>query len=470
MLKVLVAVVNFGHGNRAFLEQVLKEFRAARKHFEIHLAVLSNIPKNLSDDVEVVVGLPTQNPRSLPFASRPLFRQRLEEFDHFVYIEDDTLMTANVLANALAADATLQADELVGFIRTEEAPDGSLYYSSSHSFFRWIPDSACIRGESLWAQFSNDHAACYVVSREKLRRAIDSGGFPNEPHDERYGMLESAATDIYTRCGLKRLVCVDKLDDFTLPHLPNKYIGKLGLPKPEMEWQISAVRKIFNGELPNTSLLQPESKLPDGLGSKHCHEPHDETLARLIPKEKQRLLCLCSGDGIAEAKLAEMGHDVTVRPLDSILGWCCQQRKLKVDYFDRDEHSLAQNQFDGLILRDVLQLLNNPVAELFRLRAALKPGAFIVVRVPNLNNLRNLRKRKFNERFRSDWSFASSGVRTLTPIKLARMFSSAGLCSASVRGRPSQTGLKKVLDSSLLNYPFSEFIYLLAFKQRETAH
>ncbi len=40
-----------------------------------------------------------------------------------------------------------------------------------------------------YAQFTNAHSACYILTRDQLRRAIASGGFMTEPYAGEYDML-----------------------------------------------------------------------------------------------------------------------------------------------------------------------------------------------------------------------------------------------------------------------------------------
>lgn len=63
---ILVAIANYGTGNRQHLERLISAYRAMRARVDI--VVLSNIPKDLGTGVEVRVGLPSPNPWSLPFA------------------------------------------------------------------------------------------------------------------------------------------------------------------------------------------------------------------------------------------------------------------------------------------------------------------------------------------------------------------------------------------------------------------
>ena len=87
---ILVVIASYGQENDAHLRGVLAEFRSMRLRLDLH--VLSNVPRVSVIDVTMHVGLPTGNPRSLPFAHRRLFAAHIDKADYFIYCEDDTLI------------------------------------------------------------------------------------------------------------------------------------------------------------------------------------------------------------------------------------------------------------------------------------------------------------------------------------------------------------------------------------------
>ena len=72
-MKILVAITNYGASNKHYLDGLLSEYR--NMSFDYHIALMSNIEKNLGSDVEVMVGLPSKNPLTLPFAHKKLFAE-----------------------------------------------------------------------------------------------------------------------------------------------------------------------------------------------------------------------------------------------------------------------------------------------------------------------------------------------------------------------------------------------------------
>ena len=56
--------------------------------------------------------------------------------------------------------------------------------------------------------------------------------FQERPEDDAYcdefghGMKVRAASNIYTKSGLEKVICISHFDDFLIHHLPNKYSDK----------------------------------------------------------------------------------------------------------------------------------------------------------------------------------------------------------------------------------------------------
>jgi 2-polyprenyl-3-methyl-5-hydroxy-6-metoxy-1,4-benzoquinol methylase len=439
-VNTLIAIANHGHGNRQYLDQLLAAHRDINPN--AHIVLLSNIDKHVPPGVELRVGRPDDNPFSLPFAHRQLFRERLDDFDLFIYSEDDTLLTSREYNAFLAAQANLEPNEIAGFLRFEQAPDGARTISTIHSFFRWLPHTVVERDGELFAQHTNPHAAFFIATRDQLRRAFDSGGFDVPPHDERLGFLETAASDIYTQSGLTRLLPLDRIDDVLLHHLPNKYIGKLGIPLAELHQQIDALRRIHAGELPADSLLQPETRLRHAAFSKHVHRPPELAILDAIPSTARSVLSIAAGAGEFEHPLLERGAHVTAIPIDAVLGACAQRRGISVRFATGPlEHAVRQHDddpHDAVLLESVLHLVEDPEAIADAALACLAPGGVLVATVPNTAALRARRdaRRSPHSRIRS---YAQAGLHPADVGWLRRVLSNAGARRVDITYRAATT-------------------------------
>jgi hypothetical protein len=75
-LRMLVVIARFGQKNIGLLKRVIDQYR--RMPLKVDVVVVSNDHKELGADVRVVVGLPTKNPWSLPFAHKAIFVENLD--------------------------------------------------------------------------------------------------------------------------------------------------------------------------------------------------------------------------------------------------------------------------------------------------------------------------------------------------------------------------------------------------------
>jgi 2-polyprenyl-3-methyl-5-hydroxy-6-metoxy-1,4-benzoquinol methylase len=151
-------------------------------------------------------------------------------------------------------------------------------------------------------------------------------------------------------------------------------------------------------------MLQPETLLPGCAGSKHYREKHDSILAQMIDGHHQRILVWGAGDGYFESLLQEKGNQVAVIPLDSVMGECCRNRGLEV--LSEDEASLISEKelFDSVLLRDVLHLVESPNKIISNVRAQLRSGGIVIIRVPNFYDARLLKNRFTNRIYGGPWT------------------------------------------------------------------
>ena len=120
----------------------------------------------------------------------------------------------------MEATALLRDDKIAGFLRYEKAPDGTIYCSTIHAHYHWDPNSVFRVGDHVFARYTNDHGAVFMLTREQLKRAIASGGFLVAPYKGNYSMMVTAATDPYTQCSMEKVVCISHIDDFSFTTSP----------------------------------------------------------------------------------------------------------------------------------------------------------------------------------------------------------------------------------------------------------
>lgn len=354
-MKILVAIANYGLKNNRYLSKLLDSYRSM-KH-KVHIVILSNIPKDFGEDVEVIVGLPTKDPWSLPFGHKKLFNDRIDDYDLFIYSEDDTLIDENNINAFLNVTKLLPSNEIVGFLRYEIDAFGNKYCSTIHNDYHWEASSVKSVGEYTFAYLTNLHSACYILTQTQLREVIKSGGFLVPPHQGDYDLLCSAATDPYAKCGLIKVVCISHINDFMLPHLANQYISKMGLSFKELFAQIGKMLEIAKNK--NVIELFPELDQSHTCGL-HSHYKYygscREEIINLLPLNVNSVLSIGAGQGNTEARLKEKGYDVSAIPLDNVISASIELRNIDTipAYHLNIPESLRGKKYDAILFLDIL--------------------------------------------------------------------------------------------------------------------
>jgi SAM-dependent methyltransferase len=382
--RILVALTSHGTTNDHYLNRLIEEYRSMS--FDIDIVVLSNLRKQLASDIEVLVGLPSSNPWSLPFPHKKLFAERLDSYDLFVYSEDDMLITEANLRAFLEVTAVLRDDEIAGFIRTEKRPNGSINYPEVHENFHWDSTSLRFRSKYILANFTNEHSACYVLTQTQLKKAIKSGGFLVGPHEWRHDLLCSAATDPYTQCGFTKLIPISHFDDFTVHHLSNKYVNRLGVDEPELRAQLDTMLRLAKNACVPVPLLHTETKLWRGMYSKNYYEPPSEAAISMIPPGTRSVLSIGCGSGATECRLMEKGLRVVAVPLDPVICGSAAAKGVEMVFgnFRTAREKLKDERFDCVLYLNVLHLARDPVEALSLFRDVLSDESAVLIQTPNM--------------------------------------------------------------------------------------
>jgi SAM-dependent methyltransferase len=427
-LSVLVALASYGTSNDRHLERLIREYRSMP--FEIDIVIISNVDKKPAPGVECRVGLPSKDPWSLPFAHKKLFAERADQYDLFIYSEDDILITERQLRAFLDVTAVLRDDEIAGFIRMEKGSSGSISYPDAHDEYHWDPTSLRSRTGYVLGNFTNEHAACYVLTQSQLRKAIKSGGFLVEPHEWKHDLLCSAATDPYIQCGFTKLIPISHLDDFTVHHMSNKYAGKVGVDEAEMRAQVGTMLRLAEDASAPAPLLNTETKLWRRMYSKAYDEPLNSEVLSMIPPEARTVLSVGCGSGATECWLAAKGLRVVAVPLDPVV--CGSAAKRGVEMVFGDFHvakgKLRNERFDCLLFQNVLHLARDPVEVLSLFRDNMSMESVMIIQAPNMLSVPEVWRRIRNpHRYQGLGSYNLSGAHISSIGKVSDWCGRSGL-------------------------------------------
>lgn len=429
-LRVLAAIANHGTKNEPYVRQLLKVYRDMRH--EAHVVVLSDAAKDLGDDVEVLVGAPTADPWSLPFAYKPLFRDRVDDYDLFVYSEDDTLIEESHIDAFLEATAVLPPDRIAGFVRHEFDPQGARYYTTIFGGYHWVPGSRETHAGTTFAKLSNHHAGAFILTRDQLRRALATGGFMAPPRVGAYDMLVTAATDPYTQCGMEKVICVSDLTRFSLHHLADKYHTRSLLWVAD-EDLVNAQTELLCGDHDSGELLDGRVDLQGIRFGKQYYEGAQSHIVDSVPEDAHDVLSVGMGCGSTELALRRRGASVVAVPLDGVVGAHARAHGVHTCRPNWREawDSLDNSWFDSAVLHDIVQFLDDPGAMIRDIAPHLRGRGTVIIDVPNCDHISLLKQRLLGGPDREDLRRidreASHGVRLVTGRMVARWARGAGL-------------------------------------------
>lgn len=390
-MRILVTIANYGFRNKIFIDKLIENYISMPCNTDI--VVLSNEPKEFSKKVKVVVGLPTKDPWSLPFAHKIIFEDNKNIYDLFLYSEDDILITWKNICAFLDVTAILPGNDCAGFMRYEVDDYNNISYPDFLGPYHWIADSVKKINNEIIARFSNFHSGCYILTKKQLDKAIKSGGFSVKPHKGKYDLLCSAATDPYTQCGLTKVICISKIADFLVHHMSNRYSQEFGISEDDFNRQIKRMLN-SNGNISEKELIVPIKHLDTYIYDKMYYPQRDNNLIECLSKNDKDILSIGCGAGVNEGVLVENQFTVTAIPIDSIIGEIAKIKNINVlepDIYD-SLRKISDRVYDCIIMDDILHHFENPKLIFRIVLKYLKKGGKIIVVTPNFYSLRNLRR------------------------------------------------------------------------------
>jgi len=433
-LKILVVIASYGDKQIGYLKKVIETFKGMAPSVDV--VVTSNNSKDLGKDVKVIVGVPSENPMSLPFAHKQVFADNADRYDLFIYDEDDVLAPKSTVEAYLRATRVLPEDQIAGHLRFEMNKAGKMCIPDIFGPYHWKPDSVKVHGEQVFAEFNNEHTGFYILTQAQLKRAIKSGGYLREPYIGRYGMLETAATDPFTSCGFKKVLCISHIDDFLVHHMPNKYAEKSGVLREVLDQQIAVMMSIQKWKHPVSSLCHLESKMPAGWWSKNFYEKPLEELIALAPPHAKSILSIGCGWGATEGALKRNGTSVTALPVDSIIGALAAQRGIEVIYENLENglKKLSGRKFDCVMVNEMLHLLPEPEWFMEKCLGLLNKGGTLLISGPNFSRLPFFVKRMIGHgNFGKLSSYKESGINVCGPRTIGKLVKGAGLRVTAIK-------------------------------------
>jgi hypothetical protein len=189
---------------------------------------------------------PECDPMLVGFRLQEGFVEKVEEFDWFLFIEDDI-----ILSDAFTIEKLEKFNQQSGYENAILYPNRYEMYQGTKRYIDLtitqplvINKLSSVEIEGVkFAEFNNPHSAFYCLSRKQMKHWIKSGRFFKN-QIVNVGPLESAATFCLLECFSIYKPHLSNLNYFEVRHYDTKY-SKL-YPEPESPYTLSAVNQSSN--------------------------------------------------------------------------------------------------------------------------------------------------------------------------------------------------------------------------------
>jgi hypothetical protein len=224
MKKILVVIVNYGEEQLKYLQQVIDELKSFQK-YKVTIVVHSNIDLPNIKGIDLLNIIKLDDYENLPMTCRQTIDQESDNFDYFIFTENDHLWKEHHIDKYIEYESILPKDRIAGLIQYEENEIGK-YYPAYHAHYEWDWGSVEEYNGKKFAHFTNIHQACFIISKEQLFEIKQNHDFSQFlAPDTQYSSKCRTNTDIYRYAGMKKLICISEFEDNLIHHLPNIYIN-----------------------------------------------------------------------------------------------------------------------------------------------------------------------------------------------------------------------------------------------------
>lgn len=245
---ILAVLVNYGEDQLGYLQQVIDGLKSFQK-YKVTIVVHSNIDLPNIKGIDLLNVIKIDDYEYLPMTCRQTIDQESDNFDYFIFSENDHLWEEHHIDKYIEYESILPEDRIAGLIQYEENETGR-YYPAYHWLYEWDYNSVEEHGGKKFAHFNNIHQACFLISQKQLLRIKQKYNFiqflaPNAP----YSLKCKTNTDIYGYAGMKKLICISEFEENLIHHLPNLYInGEKGRNKQRSDENRmqNALNKLLN--------------------------------------------------------------------------------------------------------------------------------------------------------------------------------------------------------------------------------
>jgi hypothetical protein len=248
-MKILVSIATYDDKNFTYLNRIIDEYKTYKK-YDLTINVHGTVPLPRSD----INFISHVNPPNTVFFHRQEFADERNNYDLFLFSEDDMLIKEEAVDTYVKYTSTLPVDYCLGFLRYETRPisvpdDKNLYLIdlwpdvSHRVLYRQMPDVFGLPGNIGGPSFitaakvdinknsyfvpRNSHQASSILTPDRLDYAMKNSDFL-KVWEGANGGFEAGGSGIFKNWdhadGTINKVCIRNLEDLKkclIHHIPN---------------------------------------------------------------------------------------------------------------------------------------------------------------------------------------------------------------------------------------------------------
>ena len=230
-MKILVSIATYGTKNVEYLNRVIDEYASFSK-YDVDIVVHGTVPLTRSD-IEFVK---YENPKNTVFLHRNEFIAKQNDYDFFLFTEDDMLIPESTVDTYIEYDKNLPQNYSLGFLRYETTPENTKYLIDlwlNINSYNFIKDENIKIANEKFFCVTNPHQACYIVSKSKLKYIIENSNYLIDGTDVGLETASSGIfTDWYLGTGVLNKVIPQKrevIKKCLIQHLPGNHCNGQGV-------------------------------------------------------------------------------------------------------------------------------------------------------------------------------------------------------------------------------------------------
>lgn len=192
-MKILVSIATYGIKNVEYLKRVIDEYKSFKNH-DIDIIVHGTTPLNRND----ITFITHEDPECTVYYHRNDFIEKQNEYDYFLFSEDDILISEQTIDTYIRYDSILPHDHCLGFLRYENTPEKIKYLIDlwlNVPGYDYIKSSCVQIDKHNYFTVTNPHQSCYILSQVKLKYTIANSRYIR---DNCSMGLETSSSGIFT--------------------------------------------------------------------------------------------------------------------------------------------------------------------------------------------------------------------------------------------------------------------------------